>query len=440
MPVSYYYLEPPEISARPATQQDELVRVATALLEGTSPEQLSDVLFETLGILLPVDRIGLAMLGPDDLLTSRYVRSKRPILLGKGASSPIAGSTLEPIIRERKIRIINDLEAYLVEHPHSETTPTILKEGMRASLTLPLIVGDRPIGVLFLSSTQPYAFKKEDVGLIRALALALSLGIERSAMVAELSRANEDLRTLDQLKNNFLSNLSHELRTPLSQVLGYSYALEDEVAGTLAPDQHRYLRLIISGAKRLQELLSDLFDYTALESGIFALNRVPVDLVALAREVSTEMRPTMSEAGLSLEVATGPEVLCVEGDPPRLAQILRMLLTNACKFTPAPGTVTVRWGEALPKVWVEVQDTGIGIPPEQQARVFQKFFQIEAGPNRAYGGAGLGLALAKALAEAHGGTLTLRSEPGKGSVFRLSLTCAKGCQSGDSGRPRMDRS
>lgn len=421
MAVSYYYLEPPGTSARPATPQDELVRVAIALNEGTSPDHLIDILFDTLGALIPLDRISLAMLEPDGLLVSRHVRSKCPIVLGEAASGCIAGTSLEPIVRARKIRIIDDLEAYLADHPRSLTTPLLLQEGMRSSLTLPLVLRERPIGILFLTSTRPHAYQQEHVGFIQGLAVALAVAIERSDMVAQMRRANEDLRALDQLKTNFLSNLSHELRTPLSQVLSYSFALEDEVAGTLGPEQHTYLRMIISGAERLEDLLSDLFDFTALEAGVFALERVPVDLNGLVREVAEEMRPRLAEAGLSLRVQVPVEPQEVKGDPPRLAQILRILLSNACKFTPPAGTVTVRAGRDPEHAYFEVEDTGIGIAPEQQPRIFQKFFQVEGGPGRVYGGAGLGLALAKALAEAHGGIITLHSEPEQGSVFRLTL-------------------
>ncbi|HEY9855044.1 MAG TPA: HAMP domain-containing sensor histidine kinase [Stenomitos sp.] len=397
------------------------MRVATALNEGNTPEQLIDILFETLGTLIPIDRIGLAMLGPEGMLVSRYVRSKPPILLGKGAAGCIVGSSLEPILRERKIRIIDDLEAYMVEHPHSTTTPLLIQEGMRSSLTLPLLVEDRPIGVLFFTSTRTYAYHQEHVGFLRGLAGALAVAIERSAMVAELRHANQELRTVDQLKTNFLSNLSHELRTPLSQVLSYSYALDDEVAGSLAPDQHAYLKQIISGAECLQDLLSNLFDFTALEAGVFSLERVPVDFKALVSEVAEDLRPSVEKKGLTLHVDLGEDAIGLEGDPPRLAQILRILLHNACKFTPPPGDVTVKVGRCQGQVWAEVADTGIGIAPEQQPHIFQKFFQVEGGPARPYGGAGLGLALAKALAEAHGGTITLQSELGKGSVFRLTL-------------------
>lgn len=421
MTVSFYYLEVPAPQARPSTPEDELLQVAIALNEGNSADQLIDILFDTLGPLIPLDRVSLAVLEAGDILWSRHVRSKRPIVLEEGARAPIAGTSLEPIVHERKIRIIDDLAVYGDEHPASSTVPLLLQEGMRSSLTLPLIARGRPIGLLFLTSTQPHAYQQEHVGFMRGLAAAVAMALERSTMVEELQGANEDLRTLDQLKTNFLSNLSHELRTPLSQVLSYSYALEDAVAGPLTHDQQDYLRMVISGAKRLEELLSELFDFTALESGVFAIEHVPVSLGALAAEVAEEARPDLEAAGLMLRLELQPQDLCVEGDPPRLAQILRALIRNACKFTPPPGRVTVRSGGDPDHVWVEVADTGIGIASDQQPRIFQKFFQVQGGPGRPYGGVGLGLALAKALAEEHGGTLTLRSELGRGSVFRLTL-------------------
>ncbi|MNX89708.1 Alkaline phosphatase synthesis sensor protein PhoR [compost metagenome] len=422
MGVSYYYLNPLDtVPGEAKSHEAELLRVAIALNEGGTPEQVIDILFETLDSLVPFDRIGLAVLDDAGVLHSRHVRSKRPILWGPGERGVLSGSSLAPILQDRKLRIINDLAAYAREHPASHSTALLVQEGMRASLTLPLSSRQRPIGVLFFTSTQPHAYSAEQVPFLSALAIALGLALERSEILAELQGANARLKSLDELKTNFLSNLSHELRTPLSQVLGFTYALDDETQGALSPAQHETLAQIIAGAERLSGLLHDLFDFTALQSGLLSLEKVPIDLDELLTELIAEASPAITEAGLTLSLDLEGHDLAVEGDPPRLAQVFRALLDNARKFTPGPGRIGVAAGRHDGQVWVEVRDTGIGIAPDAQQQIFEKFSPLDSGPARRFPGAGLGLPLSRAIVEAHGGTITLQSELGKGTTFRVTL-------------------
>lgn len=421
MTVSLYYLSPTEAPHLPNTLEGEMLRVALAINDGNSVEQLVDIIFETLDHLVPYDRIGVALLDPQDVLRLLFVRSKRPVIWGVGAHAPIAGSSLEPIVRQRQIRIINDLDAYRKEHPQSKTSPYLLAEGMRSSLALPLLAKNRPMGVVFFSSTQVQAYGPQHVNFLRTLAAGFGTAFERAQLLDELRQAHAELRTLDQLKTNFLSNLSHELRTPLSIVMSYIHALEDEVAGEVTPQQHHYLEEALTGADRLRTLLNDLFDFTELESGTLTLQRAEVDLGAIARDVADEAHPSLVNAGVRLNLWVPKEPIVVDGDAPRLAQVIRALMDNAGKFTPAPGEVTLRVGQDQQNAWVEVEDTGIGVAPEHQPRIFDKFFQVESGPSRTHGGTGLGLPLAKAIAEAHGGEITFRSQVGKGSTFRVTL-------------------
>jgi signal transduction histidine kinase len=253
------------------------------------------------------------------------------------------------------------------------------------------------------------------------LAAAIGVALERADLFASLRRANDELKTLDALKTDFLSNLSHELRTPLSRILGNAYALAEGDAGALSGDQRRLATEIIAGAERLGGLLEDLFDYTAFEAGRLQLDRVPVDLGAIAAEVAEGFRPEIEGAGLRLAVAiAGPAVL-VEGNAPMLARAIGALVDNARKFTPAPGTVTVEVGRQASEGWVEVRDTGIGVAPALQAHLFEKFFQADSGATREHGGAGLGLALVRAIVLAHGGHVWFETGPSQGSRFRLLL-------------------
>jgi signal transduction histidine kinase len=419
---NFYYLDALDrLPGDHVKPEKELLRVAEALNRGSTAEELTDKLFETLTPLVPFDRIGLATVTSSGVLTSQHVRSRYAILWGKGAVARFTGSSLEPIITERKIRIINDLEVYAREHPHSETTPKMLAEGMRSSLTLPVSIGKGPVGVVFFSSIHPNVYRPKHVDFLRMLAAAIGIALERTQLMESLRQANDELRTLEQLKTNFLSNLSHELRTPLSRVLGNAYALAEGDAGELKTDQRRMTSEIIAGAEHLKGLLQDLFDYTALESGPMRLDRVPIDLGALAAEVAAGFRPGIEGAGLCLEAAIAERPIIVEGNGPMLARAIGALLDNARKFTPAPGTVTVEVGQQADDAWLEVRDTGIGVAPELQSHLFEKFFQVDSGAAREFGGSGLSLALARAIVLAHGGHILFESHMAKGSRFRLVL-------------------
>ena len=424
--ISYYYLSPDPDQPSPEVAEEGMLRVALAINEGSSTREVVQRVFETVGERVPCDRIGVALLSPDDWLVSKVVVSRYPIILGEGARGRLHGSSLEPIIREQQIRVIHDLEAYARAHPRSLTTAQLVAEGMRSSLTLPLISKQKAVGVMFFTSRERGAYGGEHIAFMRTLATAVAIALERAEMTETLSRALAELKTLDQLKTNFLSNLSHELRTPLSIVLAYLQALDDEVAGAVSPPQHAMLAEAIKASERLNSLLNDLFDFTELASGTVRISHLDLDLALLLREVAEEERPNLEEAGLTLVVDVPDLPLPATGDPPRLAKAIRILLSNACKFTPAPGQVTVRAGRcpegnAHEGVWIEVRDTGIGIPFDQQRRIFDTFYQIEAGPSRSYGGSGLGLALARAIVSAHGGAISVHSAPGKGSTFRITL-------------------
>lgn len=429
--ISYYYLTP-DCALRPSEAVDAgLLRVALAINEGSSLREVVERIFETVSERVPCDRVGVALLEGEDTLVSRVVVSRYPVLLGEGTKGRLKGSSLEPIVREQRIRVIHDLQAYARTHPSSSTTAKLVEEGMGSSLTLPLISKHKAVGVMFFTCREAGAYRSEHVAFLRMLATSLAIALERAEMTEALQRALRDLKTLDQLKTNFLSNLSHELRTPLSIMIGYLHTLDDEVAGKLGPDQHAMLAEALKASGRLNSLLNDLFDFTELVSGVIRIARIELDLAPLLRELAEEERRAVSDAGLELITEVPEDPLFVTGDPPRLARAIRELLANARKFTPSPGRITLRatrlpGDHGLPLVQIEVEDTGIGIPYEQQARIFDAFYQIEAGPSRSYGGSGLGLALARVIVTAHGGTISVQSQPGKGTCMRITLPSAKG--------------
>ena len=242
--------------------------------------------------------------------------------------------------------------------------------------------------------------------------MARSLEVSRR----ELLLQNERLRESEQHKRDLISMVSHELRTPLSAVLGFtSLLLERDFPHD---EQQRYLEIVDTQARRLAALAGDFLDVQLLEGGGFELDRAPFDLVELARE---QTRLFFSHSELHELVLDFPdEPLIIDGDRDRLAQVLGNLLSNAIKYSPEGGSVRVHVGTQGGNAVFSVTDTGLGIPPEDRERVFDKFFR-GAAKETTVGGTGLGLAVAREIVVTHGGSIAVDSSVGHGSTFTIEL-------------------
>lgn len=247
---------------------------------------------------------------------------------------------------------------------------------------------------------------------------------ERAALAeAEAARRllieqNDRLRELDRLKDEFVALVSHELRTPLTSITGY---LELVLADPALDAEHRrFLEVVERNSGRLLRLVSDLLLVAQIESGKLTLRAGEVDLAAVAAESVEALRPAADARGVELRLEAAP-VPPLRGDRARLAQLLDNLVSNAVKFTEPGGHVLVALAQNGEGVRVAVSDDGIGIAPEDQRRLFDRFFRAEGAQERAIGGTGLGLTIARAIAEAHGGELGLTSAVGEGTTFEVSL-------------------
>ncbi|HEY9899795.1 MAG TPA: ATP-binding protein [Pantanalinema sp.] len=238
---------------------------------------------------------------------------------------------------------------------------------------------------------------------------------EEQASRAEAAAAKK----LDRLKDELLQSVSHELRTPLTSIFGYSEFLEEGTAGALNAQQGEYVQQIRAASLQLERLVDDLLDNARISAGTFRLNLAPSDLGRQIREAVRALRLRAAEAGVRLEVELAPGDLTLAMDPQRIQQVLTNLIANALKFTPREGRITVRARREGQRLHCEVQDTGIGIAPEDLPKLFQRFAQLEAG--RRERGTGLGLSISKALVEAHGGTIGVFSQKGKGTTFWFTL-------------------
>jgi signal transduction histidine kinase len=246
--------------------------------------------------------------------------------------------------------------------------------------------------------------------------------------VSELAEANIGLYESNRLKNEFLANVSHELRTPLNSIIGFTELL-DEIARTeqdADPKRSRYLNNILSSGRALLEMINELLDMAKIEAGRTEVNPESTSIADLVEGLSAIMRPQAQTKAIELETEVARNTPVIETDPGKLQQILYNFLSNALKFTPRGGTVTIsadrvtRHDNTL-GVRVAVADTGPGIPAEMQDVIFEKFRQIDASHTREHPGTGLGLAICKELATMLGASISFVSEQGKGSTFFVDL-------------------
>lgn len=255
----------------------------------------------------------------------------------------------------------------------------------------------------------------------------------------ELQRALEELKTLDRLKTQFVSNISHELRTPLTPIKGYLGAMLQGSLGPLSPAQQRGLEAIQESVERLHKLIDDLLGYVRMESGQVKLNRRPVDPRQLLRYAWEKALPLARSNDQTLSLSVPEDLPWVLADPEELLRALNHLLENAVKFTPPGGRITVAARVQGPRlkgkpdpqpseadlVEISVSDTGIGIPEDQLDRIFDRFYQLDGSTTREHGGMGIGLTIVKQILEAHGSPIEVESRPGQGSTFRFFLPLAK---------------
>jgi signal transduction histidine kinase/CHASE3 domain sensor protein len=227
-------------------------------------------------------------------------------------------------------------------------------------------------------------------------------------------------RELDRLKDDFVATVSHELRTPLTSMMGFLQMIREGEAGEVTAEQERFLAIVYRSSERLQRLVGDLLFVARLDASGIQLQRADVRFDEVVNEALEAVSGSVKARELRVETAI-EEVPAIDADRERLVQLISNLLSNAVKFTPAGGTLTARVFSNNGNVVAEVEDTGIGIPEAEQDRMFQRFFRSTTATAQAIPGTGLGLVISKAIAEAHGGCITMRSRPGLGTCFRVEL-------------------
>ncbi len=297
---------------------------------------------------------------------------------------------------------------------------TLRDAGWRSLVAIPMVRQDQVVGALVVRRRTPGEVEPEICDFLQTFASQSSLAIANAQLYRRLEQKSAELAVVSQHKSEFLASMSHELRTPLNAIIGFSEVLLERMFGDLNPRQDEYLRDIHSSGRHLLALLNDILDLSKVEAGQMVLDVAPVDVRALLEGCVGFVRERAQRHGLTLTVEVDADVTQVEADELRLRQVVLNLLTNAVKFTPDGGRVTVRAYRDGDEVAVTVTDTGVGIADVDRDRIFESFQQGGRAPG-AQEGTGLGLTLTRRIVHLHGGRMWLLSEEGRGSTFGFAL-------------------
>jgi signal transduction histidine kinase len=387
-------------------------RCARALGSSLEVDQAFGAFIRELRGLIDFDRVTIVLVEGGRAEVMAVAGRGTDTVFPPGSARPVRGSVLEEVLEGRLVyRPAMEPNGY----PEEED---LLALGLQSRLLVPLPVGPRTIGMLGLVRAEQDAFAPEEIELVAVLGRLVATAVQNiRAYEAERTTADE-LRRLSALRADFVSLVSHELRSPMAAVIGAARTLQERWRELSADQRQSFLELIGDETSRLADLIGDVLDTSRIEAGTFSFTFTDVDLAELLRDVVSAADLAQDEVRVTAHVnGTLPRV---RGDRIRLRQVVQNLVDNAVKYSPTGAEVRVTAGTDDAHVRVAVEDTGPGIPLGDQKLIFDKFGRatVDGGTKP---GTGLGLFIARSIAEAHGGSLDVDSAPAQGSVFTLEL-------------------
>jgi GAF domain-containing protein len=345
------------------------------------------------------------------------VYRKTPIRLGQGATGR-AGATRMPV---QVVDLLDERELAV-----TRIRPMLARLGYQSLLAVPFLLEERIMGALTVYRREPGSFAPEVVNLLQTFATQSVLAIQNARLFREIEDKSRQIEAANRHKSEFLANMSHELRTPLNAIIGFSEVLGERLFGELNEKQAEYTDDILTSGRHLLSLINEILDLSKVEAGRMELELATFDLPLAIDNARTFVRERATKHGITLDVAVDERLGDFVGDERKIKQILLNLLSNAVKFTPEGGRIGIKARQADGAVEISVSDTGIGIAPEDQPRIFEEFRQVGTDYAHKIEGTGLGLTLAKKFVELHGGRIWVESEVGKGSKFTFTLPIHSG--------------
>jgi signal transduction histidine kinase len=401
---------------RRGDQLEAVNRVARALGSSLEQEAAFDRFLSEVRSVFDFDRLAIVLAEGDEAFVMATSGRGQDTLFPRGTSRPIGGSVIEKVMASGQAVVRGDM-ATNPQYPEERELAAI---GLQSRVLAPLAAGREVLGIISVSREAPDAFGEDEVELVGLLARQVASAVENIRMFTAERNAAEELRRLSALRADFVSLVSHELRAPMASVIGCASTLRARWRELSAEQRESFLALIEQETGRLTNLIGDVLDTSRIDAGTFTYVFGDVDLAELVRETAAMVSLGTDE--VTVNTTVHDPLPAVRGDRDRLRQLLVNLLSNAAKYTVAGDEIEVRAAAEDGTVVVSVEDHGPGIAVEEQRVVFEKFGRVNSG-GRSKPGAGLGLFIARSIAEAHGGSLEVKSEPGGGAtfVFRLPI-------------------
>jgi len=388
-------------------------RCARALGSSLALEPAFGAFIRELRGLVPFERTALVLVEGDDVARTIATSGRGANeVFPPGSTGPLHGSVLDRVLSGN---VVVRADLAQTEYPEDRH---LVDLGLHSELIAPLLAGARPIGMISLSRVEVDAFSAEEIELVSLLGRLVATAVQNMRAYEAERTTVEELRRLSALRADFVSLVSHELRSPMAAVIGAARTLQDRWRVLTVDQRDAFLALIADETNRLAALIGDVLDTSRIEAGTFSYSFTDVDLGRLVEDAVATAAVGQDEVRLVASVA-GP-VPPIRGDRERLRQVLGNLIDNAVKYSPAGDEVHVSVRPENGVVRIIVRDRGPGIPPEQQRLIFEKFGRADV-PGGSNPGTGLGLFIARSIAEAHGGTIDVESSPDEGATFTLTL-------------------
>jgi signal transduction histidine kinase len=337
--------------------------------------------------------------------------------LAPGAEFSAEGSLISDVVAQGQTIYRRDMA-----EPQYVEEVALLELGLRCRVAAPLLLGPRAIGLLSLGRREPDSFRDHEIELASLLGRLAGAAVQNIRAYESERRTVEELRGLSELRADFVSLVSHELRGPMATVIGAARTLQVRWRELQADQREKFLELIGDETTRLAALIGDVLDTSRIDAGTFTYRFVDVDVAGLVRDTVAAAALGQDEVPVHAQIAGG--VPPIRGDAARLRQVFGNLIENAVKYSPAGEPVEVRVSQWNATVLVAVRDHGPGIRTHDQRLIFEKFGRVAGGASKP--GTGLGLYIARSIAETHGGTIAVSSAPGHGATFTVRLPVADG--------------
>ncbi len=392
---------------------DATNRAARALGSSLDLNQAFAAFIRELRGLIAFERTAIVLLEDGNLRVFAAAGEGVDSVFPPGSVASVEGSVVEDVVAGGHTIYREDMS-----EPRYAEENDFLALGLRSRVVAPLLSGAKTIGAISVVRREPGAFSDGEIELLSLLGRLVGSGIQNIRAYEAERTTVEELRRLSALRADFVSLVSHELRSPMASVIGSARTLEQRWRELSAEQRESFLAVIAHETSRLADLIGDVLDTSRIEAGTFSYSFEDVDMARLVRDSAAAAEHGQDE--VAVEAVVREPLPAVRGDRDRLRQVLVNLIDNAVKYSPPGDRVRVEAEQTDGRVVIEVRDRGPGISPEHQRLIFEKFGRANV-PEHAKPGTGLGLFIARSIAEAHGGALEVRSAPGRGATFRLSL-------------------